>query len=35
VGDREGVRVCRLGGTIRGTTGEEKTGVSPMVVAVG
>jgi hypothetical protein len=35
VGDREGVRVCRLGGAIRGRAGEEKTGVSPMVVAVG
>jgi hypothetical protein len=35
VGGREGVRVCRLGGAIRGRAGGEKTGVSPMVVAIG
>jgi len=35
VGDREGVRVCRVGGAIRWRTGEEKTGGSPMAVAVG
>jgi hypothetical protein len=34
VGDREGVRVCSLGGAIRGTAGE-RTGVSPMLVAGG
>jgi len=34
-GDREGVRACRVGGAIRGRAGEEKTGVSSMVVAVG
>ena len=34
VGDREGVRVCSVGAAILGRAGE-RTGVSPMLVAVG